>query len=127
MPADVASASGADAAGRGRPSLVTVNVSRDDLKKIADRELYTHIIIYECGAETVRYPAVPSFAGTSLHDFDELRSAVANVRGEETVQISGEVIQTFLRRLRDPCVRLQGGNMTGARLSSNSKPLRIGS
>lgn len=99
--------------------VVTASLSGEDLSSLVEAEIYAQIVVTECGNESIRYPASPRLADTSLNDFSVIR-AMLNRRGRnENYEMQSEIPPVFIQRLRSACVRLEGGSYLGRSLRSN--------
>lgn len=101
---------------------LVATMDSDDLDFIADNEIYLHLVIFDCSDEGLRYPAIPAFQGTSLHDFTALKRAMQESR-EGRPALEAELPVNFLSRLSSVCVKAEGGSYGGIEVTSNAMTL----
>jgi hypothetical protein len=107
---------------RSAGAQVSVQLPTSDMRALAEQEIYSHIVVFECGNETVRYPAFPYLGQAPSDDFGALRRVLATRSTGETVELRGDVLPAFLRRLTQACVKMEGGSYLGSTLASNVVP-----
>jgi hypothetical protein len=102
---------------------VSVQISSEDLRRIADEEIYAGIVVTSCDDEKQRYPVETYAEAVSLDNFRDLR-AVIQQAGENKLKIRGTISQNFLSRVANRCIELEGGGSYGG-ISVKSNVLSI--
>jgi hypothetical protein len=98
---------------------VSVSISSADLQRIADEEIYASIVVISCKELTQRYPTETYIGAVKLDNFDAVKS-ISQKYARRSVKLSGVVIDSFISRTADPCVKLEGGSYNGKSVTSNT-------
>jgi hypothetical protein len=99
--------------------IVHVMTAPDVAKYIRERQIYFSIVIDECGTDGVkRFPTEPFVQSTRASDFHyEI--------DESGVEFTSGSPKRIIADYKKPCVLLEGGGYTGARLKTNQLPLEL--
>lgn len=100
-------------------SRLSVRLRGEAVRALAEQEIYSHVVVFECDNEAVRYPISPRLGNTPMDDFSAVRDALRTPSGGQTVEIQGEILSSFLNRLTRVCVKMNGGGYLGGALTSN--------
>lgn len=98
---------------------VAVLVSPADLRYIADNEIYASVVVVSCKDKKQRYPTETYVGAMSLDDFVAVRAA-AEQAAPNGVELRGVVPESFLLRVVESCVKLEGGGYSGRTVTSNT-------
>lgn len=98
---------------------ISVRLDAEDVMVLAEQEIYSHIVVFECDNDAVRYPASPRLGEVPMDDFNALRRALRTRQGDRTIDIQGDILRSFLNRLTRICVKMEGGSYMGRTLRSN--------
>jgi hypothetical protein len=99
--------------------VVHVEIAAKDVEFIRRNQIYFSIVLNECSGQGKRFPMEPMIQGKRASDFDFETSNVAVVDVVATGPFGA------IKGYRDPCVMLEGGGYSGARLKSNRAPLKM--
>lgn len=100
-------------------AVVHVEIAAKDVEFIRRNQIYFSIVLNECSGQGKRFPMEPMIQGKRASDFDFETSNVAVVDVVATGPFGA------IKGYRDPCVMLEGGGYSGARLKSNRAPLKM--
>ena len=87
------------------------------MKRTVDGESTIHVEVLDCQDNSVRFPSVAFYKNLAL---DEEYAAASNELKDapDVVEIRGYAPDTFLAKLKEHCVRLDGGSYLGMKTSS---------
>lgn len=97
---------------------ISVQISREDLSRIADEEIYAGIVVTSCQNAGQRYPVETQADSLSMDNFRALKAATQQLSAR-TVQLKGTISNNFLSRVADRCVQIEGGSYAGISVISN--------
>jgi hypothetical protein len=109
----------------GEELVVLVQIQKNEVQKIINRQYYTSAAIYQCKLEQGPYSAALSYNGVNIADFNATKAEIEKSDGN-TISLTAKIRNVILNEYSEPCLRLDGGQMIGIgdRLTSNE--VRIG-
>lgn len=103
---------------RGDSILVHVRTSPRDAQFIKRNQVYFSIVLKNCGDASKRFPMEPMIQGRRVSDFDfEI--------ADSGVEFTSSSPAWVLKQYNNPCITLEGGGYSGARLRSRQTPLNL--
>lgn len=103
---------------------VRATLRRHDVAEISSKEIYAHLVVFDCEHEELRYPIEPSIGNIPLNRFSLVGDRIAN-SDDDFVEMSGNIPRAVLDRIHRACVKFDGGSYLGTELRSNIVSLRL--
>lgn len=103
---------------------VYASIGRHDVSKIVDGEIYSYVVVFNCGRSQPRYPIEPNIEGVPLRRFSQATSQLNN-SNSTLIELNWGVPVEVMRRFNRPCVTMDGGSYLGRALRSNVVPLQL--
>jgi hypothetical protein len=103
---------------------VRATLTRRDIIEIVDKEIYSHLVVFDCEREEFRYPVEPTIGEIPLSSFSLAEEHVAGIHSD-TIEIAGNVPGSVLRRFNRACVKMDGGSYLRREVISNVVSLHV--
>jgi hypothetical protein len=90
-----------------------------DIMKLVEREVYSHIIVFDCDDNPNRYPIQPFLNNIITEDFEGMRKELRGKAKNATITLHGSILDSFITSLVHACAKMEGGSYSGIELTSN--------
>lgn len=105
--------------GAANSAIIRIILPRSDVERIADQQMYQSLIVFDCANKDIRYPAELTLNNAITSDFTMMQRSLSNIH-DSRVALEASVPRLFMDKLRETCVKLEGGSYLGQELTSNT-------